>query len=161
MLQSNDTEKPYLLHHLIIHGVLAVAFLMVGWLFPAQYRTLHTDALAQASVVEGQTLEEFRDNLGAGTDPLSAVPLLDLAAKQLERPAPLPEKLSPLSIAPALDSYFAPARQREIANHPSSQNELVKRLLALKSQAPNYAAAITLAARLPADGQFHQDLNVI
>ncbi len=160
MLQSNDTEKPYLLHHLIIHGVLAVAFLMVGWLFPAQYRTLHTDALAQASVVEGQTLEEFRDHLGAGTDPLSAAPLLDLAAKQLEQPAPLPEKLSPLPIAPALDSYFAPARQREIANHPSSQSELVKRLLALKSQAPNYAAAITLAARLQANGQFHQDLNL-
>ena len=64
MLQSNDTEKPYLLHHLIIHGVLAVVFLAVGWLFPAQYRTLHTDALAQASVEEGQTLEEFRDSLG-------------------------------------------------------------------------------------------------
>jgi len=160
MLQSNDTERPYLLHHLIIHGVLAVVFLMVGWLFPAQYRTLHTDALAQASVVEGQTLAEFRDNLGAGTNPLSAVPLLDLAAKQLEQPAPLPEKLSPLPISSALDPYFAPARQREIANHPSSQSELVKRLLALKTQTPNYAAAITLAARLQANGQFHQDLNL-
>ena len=160
MLQSNDTERPYLLHHLIIHGVLAVVFLMVGWLFPAQYRTLHTDALAQASVVEGQTLAEFRDNLGAGTNPLSAVPLLDLAAKQLEQPAPLPEKLSPLPISSARDPYFAPARQREIANHPSSQSELVKRLLALKTQTPNYAAAITLAARLQANGQFHQDLNL-
>ena len=86
MLQSNDTEKPYLLHHLIIHGVLAVAFLAVGWLFPAQYRTLHTDALAQASVEQGQTLEEFRDSLGETSDQFGAAPLLDLAAQQLHQP---------------------------------------------------------------------------
>ena len=84
MLQSNDTERPYLLHHLIIHGVLAVVFLAVGWLFPAQYRTLHTDALAQASVEQGQTLEEFRDSLGETSNQFSAAPLLNLAAQQLK-----------------------------------------------------------------------------
>ena len=160
MMQSNDTEKPYLLHHLIIHGVLAVVFLAVGWLFPAQYRTLHTDALAQASVTENQTLAEFCDALDKGENPTGVVPLLSLAAQQLKQPAPRPEKLNPLATAPALDPYFTPARQREIQAHPSSQGELVKRLLALKHLAPDYTAAITLAARLQATGQFHQDLNL-
>ena len=156
MLQSNDTEKPYLLHHLIIHGVLAVAFLAVGWLFPAQYRTLHTDALAQASVEKGQTLAEFRDSLGETPDQFDAAPLLDLAAQQLKSST---KDLKALPTAPALDPYFSPARQREIQNLPSSESKLVKRLLALKSQAPNYTAAITLAAQLEANAQFHRDLN--
>ena len=155
MLQSNDTEKPYLLHHLIIHGVLAVAFLAVGWLFPAQYRTLHTDALAQASVEQGQTLEEFRDSLGETSDQFGAAPLLDLAAQQLKSST---KDLKALPSAPALDPYFSTARQREIQNLPSSESKLVKRLLALKSQAPNYTAAITLAAQLEANAQFHRDV---
>jgi len=159
MLQSHDTEQPYLLHHLIIHGVLAVAFLAVGWLFPAQYRTLHTDALAQASVEEGQLLSEFRDSLGETPGPFGAVPLLNLAVQQLKQPAPLPEKLPLLAPAPALDPFFNPSHRRTVKAQLGTQNERVRRLLALESHATEYAPAIILAAQLEANGQFHQDLN--
>ena len=158
MLQSNDTEKPYLLQHLIIHGVLAVAFLTVGWLFPAQYRTLHTDALAQASVEEGQTLEEFRDSLGETSDQFSAGQLLDLVAQQ---PETLTEdiKTKTLPTAPALDPFFSPSHRRTVKARLGSETKRVNQLLALESQAADYAAAIILAAQLEANGQFHQDLN--
>ncbi len=155
MLQSNDTEKPYLLHHLIIHGVLAVAFLAMGWLFPAQYRTLHTDALAQASVEEGQTLEEFRDSLGE-TNQFGAGQLLDLAAQQLE---PSTNALKTLPTDPALDPFFSPSHRRTVKARLGSETKRVNQLLALESQAADYAAAIILAAQLEANGQFHQDLN--
>ena len=156
MLQSNDTEKPYLLHHLVIHGVLAVAFLAVGWLFPAQYRTLHTDALAQASVEEGQTLEEFRDSLGESSDQFGAGQLLDLAAQQLE---PSTNALKTLPTDPALDPFFSPSHRRTVKARLGSETKRVNQLLALESQAADYAAAIILAAQLEANGQFHQDLN--
>ncbi|MBT5320818.1 MAG: hypothetical protein HOL43_00455, partial [Verrucomicrobiales bacterium] len=121
MLQSNDTEKPYLLHHLIIHGVLAVAFLAMGWLFPAQYRTLHTDALAQASVEEGQTLEEFRDSLGE-TNQFGAGQLLDLAAQQLE---PSTNALKTLPTDPALDPFFSPSHRRTVKARLGSETKRV------------------------------------
>ena len=156
MLQSNDTKKPYLLHHLIIHGVLAVAFLAVGWLFPAQYRTLHADALAQASVEQGQTLEEFRDSLGVTSDQFGAGQLLDLAAQQLEAST---NALNTLPTAPALDPFFSPSHRRTVKARLGSETKRVNRLLALESQATDYAAAIILAAQLEANGQFHQDLN--
>jgi len=156
MLQSNDTEKPYLLHHLIIHGVLAVAFLAAGWLFPAQYRTLHTDALAQASVEEGQTLEQFRDSLGESSDQFGAGQLLDLAAQQLESSTNALETLPP---APALDPFFSPSHRRTVKARLGSETKRVNQLLALESQAADYAAAIILAAQLEANGQLHQDLN--
>ena len=157
MLQSNDTEKPYLLHHLIIHGVLAVVFLAVGWLFPAQYRTLHTDALAQASVEEGQTLEEFRDSLSE-TNQLGAGQLLDLVAQQ---PGTSTEdiKTKTLPTAPALDPFFSPSHRRTVKARLGSETKRVNQLLALENQAADYAAAIILAAQLEANGQFHQDLN--
>ena len=157
MLQSNDTEKPYLLHHLIIHGVLAVAFLAVGWLFPAQYRTLHTDALAQASVEEGQTLEEFRDSLGE-TNQLGAGQLLDLVAEQPETSTE-DIKTKTLPAAPALDPFFSPSHRRTVKARLGSETKRVNQLLALESQVADYAAAIILAAQLEANGQFHQDLN--
>jgi hypothetical protein len=155
MLQSNDTENPYLLQHLIIHGVLAVAFLAAGWLFPAQYRTLHTDALAQASVEEGQTLEEFRDSLGE-TNQLGAGQLLDLAAQQL---GPSTNTLKTLPTTPALDPFFSPSHRRTVKARLGSETKRVNQLLALENQAADYAASIILAAQLEANGQFHQDLN--
>jgi len=156
MLQSNDTEKPYLLHHLIIHGVLAVAFLAAGWLFPAQYRTLHTDALAQASVEEGQTLKQFRDSLGESSDQFGAGQLLDLAAQQLESSTNALKTLPP---APALNPFFSPSHRRTVKARLGSETKRVNQLLALESQAADYAAAIILAAQLEANGQLHQDLN--
>ena len=142
MLQSHDTERPYLLQHLIIHGVLAVAFLAVGWLFPAQYRILHTDVLAQASVEEAQTLDQFR-----APDQLDAVPLLDLAAWQLEKPRLQSDTPPSLKVAPALDPFFSPIQRRAVKAQLGTQNERVNNLLALASKASGYAAAITLAAQ--------------
>jgi len=160
MFQSNNTDTPYLLHHLIIHGVLAVVFLTVGWLFPVQYNTLHADALAQAAVEEGQTLEQFRDQLGEASGPLGAAPLIDLAAKQLEQPTPAPEKQKTLQTAPALKPFFSPSHRRTVRTQLGTQNERVNRLLSLEGQAGNYAASIILAAVLEANGKFHQDLNL-
>ncbi len=160
MMQPNDTEKPYLLHHLVIHGVLAVAFLMVGWLFPAQYRTLHTDTLEQAAVQEAQTLKEFRQSFTANSRRLDAGAILDIAVRQLEKPAPKPANISRLPVTPALDPYFSPSHRRATRAQLAAQGEPVRRLLALEPQATTYAPAITLAAVLQTDGQFHQDLNL-
>ena len=48
---QDKSEKPFLIQHLIVHGVLAAILLVGGWLFPVQYKTLHPRVLAQAGKV--------------------------------------------------------------------------------------------------------------
>ena len=58
MLEEQEPEKPFLLQHLIIHGILAVVLLVGGWLFPVQYKTLHPRVLQQAGA-DTQTFKEY------------------------------------------------------------------------------------------------------
>ena len=48
---QDKPEKPFLIQHLIVHGVLAAILLVGGWLFPVQYKTLHPRVLAEAGKV--------------------------------------------------------------------------------------------------------------
>ena len=48
---QDKPEKPFLIQHLIVHGVLAAILLVAGWLFPVQYKTLHPRVLAHAGKV--------------------------------------------------------------------------------------------------------------
>ena len=57
MLEEQEPEKPFLLQHLIIHGILGVVLLVGGWLFPVQFKTLHPRVVQQAGG-DTQTVEE-------------------------------------------------------------------------------------------------------
>ena len=91
---QDKPEKPFLIQHLIVHGVLAAILLVGGWLFPVQYKTLHPRVLVQAGQVSDgsaqselpKTLAELHSayHTNSLTGASEVASLLEIAKLQLE-----------------------------------------------------------------------------
>jgi len=146
--ESEAAEKPFLLQHLIIHGVLASVLLMGGWLVPAQYNILHPKVLHQAGV-QTQTFKEFCEK----TEDADTQTLLNLARLRIESTKLDDDSLPHPEFTSALRDLMDPQarfheKSRLLAHGGASSN-----LVEMIPQAPEYGTALILIAKLQAEGK--------
>ena len=168
---QDKPEKPFLIQHLIVHGVLAAILLVGGWLFPVQYKTLHPRVLAHAGKVSSdsaksalpQTIEELYSTYHTNslTDSSEVASLLEIAKLQLEdnyNPDDAPtNKLT--SGANAIDYTINPQTRAESQQQLLSSGTASQALLNLKTATPDYEAQITLLSFLESRRKLHSKLR--
>ena len=168
---QDKPEKPFLIQHLIVHGVLAAILLVGGWLFPVQYKTLHPRVLAHAGKVSSdsaksalpQTIEELYSTYHTNslTDSSEVASLLEIAKLQLEdnyNPDDAPtNKLT--SGANAIDYTINPQTRAESQQKLLSSGTVSRELLNLKTATPDYEAQITLLGFLESRRKLHSELR--
>jgi len=141
VLEEQEQEKPFLMQHLIIHGILAAVLLVGGWLFPVQYKTLHPKVLQQAGA-ETQTFNEY---INSHTNAVAK--LLDISQEKND------EELFGLTNAVALDEYINPRHRFLEKARLGLQGAACVELLKLDKVEPDYGTTIILIAQLQADGK--------
>ena len=168
---QDKTEKPFLIQHLIVHGVLAAVLLVGGWLFPVHYKTLHPRVLAHAGKVSDdvakstlpQTISELHSayHTNSLTGALEVADLLFIAKRQLEDnynpDDPLQNKLS--SVTNAIDYTINPQTRAESQQKLLSSGTVSRELLNLKTATPDYEAQITLLGFLESRRKLHSELR--
>tara|TARA_B100001971_G_scaffold67540_1_gene62188 strand:- start:2058 stop:3788 length:1731 start_codon:yes stop_codon:yes gene_type:complete len=148
MLEEREPEKPFLLQHLIVYGILAVILLVSGWLFPVQFKTLHPRVLQQAGA-ETQTFEEYINSPAAS----EIKELLDLSRQKIKANGKSDEKLPELAEAVALDAYTNSTNRFLTKARLGLQGAACAELLKLDKIEPDYGTTIILTAQLQADGK--------
>ena len=141
MLEEQEQEKPFLMQHLIIHGILAAVLLVGGWLFPVQYKTIHHRVLKQA----GAETQTFKQYINSHTNAVAE--LLDISREKND------EELSGLTNAVALDEYINPRHRFLEKARLGLQGAACVELLKLDKVEPDYGTTIILIAQLQADGK--------
>ena len=168
---QDKPEKPFLIQHLIVHGVLAAILLVGGWLFPVQYKTLHPRVLAHAGKVSDdsaksalpQTISELHSayHTNSLTGASEVASLLFIAKRQLEDnynpDDPLQNKLT--SGANAIDYTINPQTRAESQQKLLSSGTVSRELLNLKTATPDYEAQITLLGFLESRRKLHSELR--
>ncbi|HCE06897.1 MAG TPA: hypothetical protein DEQ62_11270 [Verrucomicrobiales bacterium] len=168
---QDKPEKPFLIQHLIVHGVLAAILLVGGWLFPVQYKTLHPRVLAHAGKVSDdsakgaipQTISELHSayHTNSLTGASEVASLLFIAKRQLEDnynpDDPLQNKLT--SGANAIDYTINPQTRAESQQKLLSSGTVSRELLNLKTATPDYEAQITLLGFLESRRKLHSKLR--
>jgi len=168
---QDKPEKPFLIQHLIVHGVLAAILLVGGWLFPVQYKTLHPRVLAQAGKVSDRsaqselpkTLAELHSSYHTNslTGASEVASLLEMAKLQLEdnyNPDKAPQNQL-TSGANAIDYTINPQTRAESQRQLLSSGTVSRELLNLKAATPDYEAQITLLAFLESRRKLHSELR--
>ena len=168
---QDKPEKPFLIQHLIVHGVLAAILLVGGWLFPVQYKTLHPRVLAQAGKVSDdsskselpKTLSELHSSYHTTslTGASEVASLLEMAKMQMEdhyNPDKAPQTQL-TSGANALDYTSNPQTRAESQRQLLSSGTVSRELLNLKAATPDYEAQITLLAFLESRRKLHSELR--
>ena len=168
---QDKPEKPFLIQHLIVHGVLAAILLIGGWLFPVQYKTLHPRVLAQAGKVSddsakselpktiGELHSAYHTNSLTGASEVAS--LLEIAKLQLEdnyNPDKAPQNQL-TSGANAIDYTINPQTRAESQRQLLSSGTVSRELLNLKTATPDYEAQITLLAYLESRRKLHSELR--
>lgn len=168
---QDKSEKPFLIQHLIVHGVLAAILLVGGWLFPVQYKTLHPRVLAQASKVSNgsaqselpKTLAElhssYHTNSVTGADEVAS--LLEIAKLQLEdnyNPDKAPQNQLTSGTC-AIDYTINPQTRAESQRQLLSSGTVSQELINLKAATPDYEAQITLLGFLESRRKLHSKLR--
>ena len=168
---QDKPEKPFLIQHLIVHGVLAAILLVGGWLFPVQYKTLHPRVLAQAGKVSddsskselpktiGELHSAYHTNSLTGASEVAS--LLEMAKLQLEdnyNPDKAPQNQL-TSGANAIDYTINPQTRAESQRQLLSSGTVSRELLNLKAATPDYEAQITLLAFLESRRKLHSELR--
>ena len=168
---QDKPEKPFLIQHLIVHGVLAAILLVGGWLFPVQYKTLHPRVLAQAGKVSDETSKSelpktigelhsaYHTNSLTGASEVAS--LLEIAKLQLEdnyNPDKAPQNQL-TSGANAIDYTINPQTRAESQRQLLSSGTVSRELLNLKAATPDYEAQITLLAFLESRRKLHSELR--
>ena len=168
---QDKPEKPFLIQHLIVHGVLAAILLVGGWLFPVQYKTLHPRVLAHAGKVSDdsaksalpQTISELHSayHTNSLTGASEVASLLEMAKLQLEdnyNPDKAPQNQL-TSGANAIDYTINPQTRAESQRQLLSSGTVSRELLNLKAATPDYEAQITLLAFLESRRKLHSELR--
>ena len=168
---QDKPEKPFLIQHLIVHGVLAAILLIGGWLFPVQYKTLHPRVLAEAGKVSGDSAKSelpktigelhsaYHTNSLTGASEVAS--LLEMAKLQLEdnyNPDKAPQNQL-TSGANAIDYTINPQTRAESQRQLLSSGTVSRELLNLKAATPDYEAQITLLAFLESRRKLHSELR--
>ena len=168
---QDKPEKPFLIQHLIVHGVLAAILLVGGWLFPVQYKTLHPRVLAEAGKVSGDSAKSelpktigelhsaYHTNSLTGASEVAS--LLEMAKLQLEdnyNPDKAPQNQL-TSGANAIDYTINPQTRAESQRQLLSSGTVSRELLNLKTSTPDYEAQITLLAFLESRRKLHSELR--
>ena len=168
---QDKPEKPFLIQHLIVHGVLAAILLVGGWLFPVQYKTLHPRVLAEAGKVSGDSAKSelpktigeihsaYHTNSLTGASEVAS--LLEMAKLQLEdnyNPDKAPQNQL-TSGANAIDYTINPQTRAESQRQLLSSGTVSRELLNLKASTPDYEAQITLLAFLESRRKLHSELR--
>ena len=168
---QDKPEKPFLIQHLIVHGVLAAILLVGGWLFPVQYKTLHPRVLAEAGKVSGDSAKSelpktigelhsaYQTNSLTGASEVAS--LLEMAKLQLEdnyNPDKAPQNQL-TSGANAIDYTINPQTRAESQRQLLSSGTVSRELLNLKAATPDYEAQITLLAFLESRRKLHSELR--
>ena len=168
---QDKPEKPFLIQHLIVHGVLAAILLVGGWLFPVQYKTLHPRVLAEAGKVSGDSAKSelpktigelhsaYHTNTLTGASEVAS--LLEMAKLQLEdnyNPDKAPQNQL-TSGANAIDYTINPQTRAESQRQLLSSGTVSRGLLNLKASTPDYEAQITLLAFLESRRKLHSELR--
>lgn len=168
---QDKPEKPFLIQHLIVHGVLAAILLVGGWLFPVQYKTLHPRVLAEAGKVSGDSAKSelpktigelhsaYHTNTLTGASEVAS--LLEMAKLQLEdnyNPDKAPQNQL-TSGANAIDYTINPQTRAESQRQLLSSGTVSRELLNLKASTPDYEAQITLLAFLESRRKLHSELR--
>ena len=168
---QDKPEKPFLIQHLIVHGVLAAILLVGGWLFPVQYKTLHPRVLAEAGKVSGDSAKSelpktigelhsaYQTNSLTGASEVAS--LLEIAKLQLEdnyNPDKAPQNQL-TSGANAIDYTINPQTRAESQRQLLSSGTVSRELLNLKAATPDYEAQITLLAFLESRRKLHSELR--
>ena len=168
---QDKPEKPFLIQHLIVHGVLAAILLVGGWLFPVQYKTLHPRVLAQAGKGSGDSAKSelpktigelhsaYHTNSLTGASEVAS--LLEMAKLQLEdnyNPDKAPQNQL-TSGANAIDYTINPQTRAESQRQLLSSGTVSRELLNLKASTPDYEAQITLLAFLESRRKLHSELR--
>ena len=168
---QDKPEKPFLIQHLIVHGVLAAILLVGGWLFPVQYKTLHPRVLTEAGKVSGDSAKSelpitigelhsaYHTNSLTGASEVAS--LLEMAKSQLEdnyNPDKAPQNQL-TSGANAIDYTINPQTRAESQRQLLSSGTVSRELLNLKASTPDYEAQITLLAFLESRRKLHSELR--
>ncbi|MGB0585181.1 MAG: hypothetical protein ACPGQC_00330 [Limisphaerales bacterium] len=168
---QDKPEKPFLIQHLIVHGVLAAILLVGGWLFPVQYKTLHPRVLTEAGKVSGDSAKSelpitigelhsaYHTNSLTGASEVAS--LLEMAKSQLEdnyNPDKAPQNQL-TSGANAIDYTINPQTRAESQRQLLSSGTVSRGLLNLKASTPDYEAQITLLAFLESRRKLHSELR--
>ena len=154
MLEEQEPEKPFLLQHLIIHGILAALLLVGGWLFPVQYKTLHPRLLQQAGA-EKQTFKEYINSHANE----SVREILNVSRLKIEAGTKSDETLPELTMAVALEQYINPTNRFWARSRLGLRGPPCVELLNLEKIEPEYQTTIILAAQLQADAKIAPQLH--
>jgi hypothetical protein len=151
MLEEQESEKPFLLPHLIMHGILAAVLLVGGWLFPVQFNILHPRVLQQAGA-DTQTFEEYI-NSHTSASASEIKDLLDISRLKIEASKKNDAALPRLTKPVALDLYINSTNRFWTKSHLGHQGVACVQLLDLNKLEPDYETTIILAAMLQNDGK--------
>ncbi|MBI61381.1 MAG: hypothetical protein CMO79_03095 [Verrucomicrobiales bacterium] len=162
-----------MLQQVILHGLLAAALLICGWLFPVKYKALHPKVLEQAGLAafdkkdtdaqkDDDKLKKFIDSQysSKGDEPIRT--LLEFGDGQVKG-----EKPSLKNFNNALSIFVDPTRRKQYMEilaefNKSEQNGFNKpdqNLYRLKQLAPQYRSAAALAAYLDGRRKLHSNLR--
>ncbi|MDP7051892.1 MAG: EF-hand domain-containing protein [Verrucomicrobiota bacterium] len=157
MLEEREPEKPFLLQHLIIHVILAIMLLVGGWLFPAQYKTLHRRVLQQAGL-EKQKFEIFINSYTNAPDS-EIKELLRISREKIDPEEKREGGIDGLTSPVALDEYINAPNRFWAKSRLGRQGAACKELLKLEEVEPSYTTTIILTAQLQADGKIAPELH--
>ena len=151
MLEEQESEKPFLLPHLIMHGILAAVLLVGGWLFPVHFKTLHPRVLQQA----GADTQTFKEYINSHTNASASEikDLLDISRLKIEASKKNDEALPGLTKPVALDLYINSTNRFWTRSRLGHQGVACVQLLDLNKLEPDYETTIILAAQLQNDGK--------
>ena len=154
-----------MLQQVILHGLLAGALLICGWLFPVKYKALHPKVLEQAGLTASDTkqtdaqkvddkLKKFIDSQYSSKDDAPIRTLLEFGDGQVKG-----EKLSLKDFNNALSIFVDPTRRKQYMEILAEFNESEQNLYRLKELAPQYRSAAALAAYLDGRRKLHSNLR--
>jgi len=149
MEQQPESDPPFLLQHLIPHGLLATGLLVGGLMVPAQYNILHPKVLRQA----GTDTVTFKQFYGSNAPNHEVQAVLNLSRLKIESAAQDDSLLPELKIETALDKYVNPIRRNDAIQAYRQKGGACSKLIELIPAVPEYGAALILAARLQDEGR--------
>ncbi len=182
-MEQHKPEKPFMLQQLIMHGLLAGALLLCGWLFPIEYKALHPRVLEHAGMEEAakqallgnqtvregsskketapdDALEQFIADKYSVSGDESIRALLELGDEQLqEKKKGQPPTLQ--KYPNALSAFVNPTDRLHfmdiLAIRDGEKPE--QNLYQLRKLAPQYRSAAALVAYLDGSRKLHLNLR--
>ena len=150
---------------LILHGLLAAALLICGWLFPAKFKALHPSVLEQAGLAtsaaddtnaqkDSDKLKAFIDTQYSSKSDISIRALLEFGDEQVKG-----KKASLEDFDSALSIFVDPALRKRYMEILAGFKGPEQNLYRLRELAPQYRSAAALVAYLDGRRKLHSDLR--